>query len=347
MSNCSNKKGCPSPVTILPFTDNTVFIDNSINIIDPINKLKSTIGNYIASSSSYFDNTTRAFNAFNNDTTFWKSNTSENYYTFPESSDPGSLVYTTPPYNISDNNIIANSNKAVSIYQGGNSPTLTNFITTTINGSSNTIAGEWLQIQLPHPIILTSYSISTPINVVGDTLNYFPSKFSVVASNDGIRWDIIDSSNNSTVSESNIPKITKDNPSVTFNLNNNSNKYLYYRLIIESMQNNVSSVRITKWNLIGFPDISETFVGNINGSYGSINQQYSYYNFYPSLNTFSNFAISEPMQIMNDDCQKKSIENSEKNYDYNKIYTGILFTLLGGTLIYIFTKATMKRKIRM
>lgn len=342
MSTCSKNTECPKPITILPFTDNTVFTDNSINIVHPINNSKSTIGKYIVSSSSYFDNTNLPFNAFNNDNTFWRSNTSENYYDFPESSDPGSLIYTTPPYYSSNNDIIANSNKSISIYQGGNSPTLTNFITTPVSGKTSTIAGEWLQIQLPKPIILTSYSISTPINIVGDTLNYFPSKFTVVASNDGVKWNIIDSSDNSTVSDSNIPKITKDNPSITFNLNSNSTKYLFYRIIIESMQNNVTSVRIKQWKLTGFPDTSESFVGNINESHGTINQQYSYYNFYPSLNTFSNFAISEPMAIMYNNCQKQSIENSNNNnnnsYDYNKIYTGIIFTILGGTLIYILNK---------
>lgn len=333
MSTCSTgKTGCPQLTKFVPFSNNTVFTDNSINIVSPINNVQNSIGSYIITSSSYFDNTTQAFNAFNNDNTFWKSNTSENYFNYPNVNDrdQSKYKYTTTPYSVSNNS--DTSKKSISIYQGGSFPSQSSqyYFQTLINSKTTQIKpidGEWLQIQLPNPIILASYTISTPLD---DNLHYFPAKFTVVASNDGSNWTIVDSSDNSTVSISDVPRITPTDSSITFTIKNNTNKYSYYRLILEAMQSNVSCVRITQWNLIGTIPL-ETFVG-------SINNQYSYHNIYPSLNTFSNFAISESMISLEN--SKDSINNdSYDDKDYNKIYTGILFSILGGALVYIFMKS--------
>uniref|UniRef100_A0A6C0HU01 F5/8 type C domain-containing protein n=1 Tax=viral metagenome TaxID=1070528 RepID=A0A6C0HU01_9ZZZZ len=333
MSTCSSgTSGCPQLTKFLPFSNNTVFTDNSINIVSPINNVVNSVGSYIITSSSYFDNTTQAFNAFNNDNTFWKSNTSENYFYYPNVNvkDQSKYKYTTTPYSVSNN--IDTSIKSISNYQGGSYPSqFQQYYFQTLIHSKTTqikpIDGEWLQIQLPNPIILASYSISTPLD---DNLHYFPAKFTVVGSNDGSNWTIVDSSDNTTVSISDVPRITPTNTSITFSIKNNSNKYSYYRLILEAMQNNVSCVRITQWSLIGTIPV-ESFVG-------SINNQYSYQNIYPSLNTFSNFAISESMISL--EKSKDSINNHYyDDKDYNKIYAGILFSILGGALVYIFLKS--------
>jgi len=344
MSSCpKDTRGCPSPITILPFTNNTVFINNSINILTPIDNSNNMTGIYTTSASSYYDNTTFPFNAFNNDNTFWKSNSSENYYHFPtdSKSDPSlkGSKYGKKPYLSTNEN---NSVKSISNYQGGSGSITENYFTTSIIGSNiKNIDGEWLQIQFPNPILLTNYSIFTPFD---DKLQYFPAKFTVVASNNssGTDWNIIDSSDNRSVSSNEIPSISASNPSLTFPVKNNTTPYSCYRLIIESLQQGVTCPRITQWKLTGIlqnqPTIKEQFMGNI-GNVGNMNFQY--HNFYPSLNHFSNFAVSEPLSLMNNNVEKiDNIENSNNNnYDYNKLYSGILFTILASTLVYIFVKS--------
>lgn len=340
MSSCpKDTTGCPSPITILPFTNNTVFINNSINILTPIDNSNNMTGIYTASASSYYDNTTFPFNAFNNDNTFWKSNSSENYYHFPTDpkSDPSlkGSKYGKKPY-LSTNE--DNSIKSISNYQGGSGSITENYFTTSIIGSNiKSIDGEWLQIQFPNPVLLTNYSIFTPFD---DKLQYFPAKFTVVASNNssGTDWTIIDSSDNTTVSSNNIPVINASNPSLTFPVKNNSTPYTCYRLIIESLQQGVTCPRINQWKLKGILQqksiTKEQFIGNI----GNMNLQY--HNFYPSLNNFSNFAVSEPLSLMNNNMEKiDNIENNNIDYDYNNVYAGILFTILATTLVYIFVKS--------
>jgi hypothetical protein len=335
MSLCPNgTTSCPKPLTFLPLPNNTVFTDNSINFVNKDTKNSNHLdGIYIITSSSYFDDKTLPFNAFNNDYTFWKSNNSENYYIFP-SSEGKKTSYNTPPYAINNSNTLNNS-KTISNYQGGSAPSqVTNYFTTsTDNKNIPNIDGEWLQIQLPQPIILSSYSISTPFD---NNLQYFPAKFTVVGSNDGGTWTIIDSSDNTTVSNSDIPRITKTNPSITFSINNNTKQYYYYRLILEAMQNNVTCVRITQWKLVGLQP-KENFIGYMN----HLNPQYSYYNFNPSLNTFSNFAISQPTYYINnfENFENNKKENNNDNYCYEKICSAILFTLLSISLIHIFVKS--------
>jgi len=336
MSSCSTgKTGCPSPITLLPFTNNIVFTSNSINITNPIDNSNNITGIYSCSASSYYDNTTYPFNAFNNDNTFWKSNTSENYYHFPTDpkSDPKlkGNKYSTTPY-VSTNN--DSSIRSISTYQGGSGSITENYFTTNIVGSNiKNINGEWLQIQFPIPIVLTSYSIFTPFD---DKLKYFPSKFTIVASNDSSskNWTIIDSSDNTMVSSDNIPSINASNPSLTFSINNNLNPYSCYRLIIESLQKGVTCPRIVKWKLIGIPQktttTTESFIGMLNPQF---------HNFYPSLNHFSNFAISEPLTILNSQNDENN-NNKNVDYDYNNIYAGIIFAILASTLVYIYVKKT-------
>jgi len=150
----------------------------------------------------------------------------------------------------------------------------------------------------------------------------------------------LNSSDNTTVSKSDIPEITKTNPSITFSISNNTKQYSYYRLILEAMQNNITCVRITQWKLVGLPS-KESFVGFMN----DINPQFSYFNFNPSLNSFSNFSISKPTYYI-ENYEKyekeKEKENNNDNYYYEKICSGILFTLLGISLLHIFVKSKKK-----
>ena len=103
----------------------------------------------------------------------------------------------------------------------GNSPYSTvspynytgNFSTIDIIG--NTYNGDWLQIKIPVPIILYSYSFSS---LASDIIN----TFYVLGSVDGIKWNTIDY--NTAAAVGGTP--------VLFQINGNSISYQYYRFVI-------------------------------------------------------------------------------------------------------------------
>ena len=61
--------------------------------------------------------------------------------------------------------------------------------TTTVDISGNSYQGEWIQIQQPSSIVLSSYSI---INYIGDSLKG-PGKWALLGSRDGANWFLLDS----------------------------------------------------------------------------------------------------------------------------------------------------------
>ena len=269
------------PLQIVPFPDGTQFIKNDINISydlwDPndTKKVYDHRGTYNISASSYYDNTTMPFAAFNGSKdSFWKSNTTANTFVFSPSIPP----YTTTPY------LAASDNKTMSLYQGGG--TLgSNFYTTSVTGGTGTgaakqINGEWLQIQLPKPMKLHMYSILTPESQ--GPVDYFPTEFSLVGSHDGIQWYYVD------YQEYKSSLKIGDHKPISFKLTNPV-LYSYFRIIVMKMPVGNSMVRINQFNLFGLPPHDkESFVGEMN-------RQYSSYNLYPSLNMFTPFSISEPM----------------------------------------------------
>jgi len=101
--------------------------------------------------------------------------------------------------------------------------------TTTVDGVSR--VGEWLQLQLPNPISLTSYSLYQN-SVRG------PKDFFVAGSNNGSTWELVDS-------ETNVTGWTTAAKSFT---TTNTKRFSYYRLIINSC-NGDNYASITEWNL--------------------------------------------------------------------------------------------------
>ena len=276
-----------SPIQFVPINDST-FTNNSINID---NKSDRIPGKYIASSSSHYDNNTMPFQAFNKNTNnevCWKSNTFPNTFPNPNQSKPNITNPTKPnPYTQTPYLNINGS------YQGGGRNSASYF-TTPINnvGNKNDVNGEWLQIQLPEPVRLSSYSILVPSQQ--GNVNFFPEKFILAGSNDGNSWTYIDfqdiKSQNYHLS---------DRKPISFDLNT-IEPYNYYRLIIIKMPNNNTIVRINQFSLFGLPksseNIKENFIGFGQGSLGENSLSPQFDNGYPILNAFSsNFSVIEPM----------------------------------------------------
>ena len=274
------------PLQIVPFPDGTQFIKNDINITVPVwdpndkDKIYDHAGTYNISASSYYDNTTMPFLAFNgNKDAFWKSNTTANNFIFSPSITP----YTTTPY------LAASDNKTMSTYQGGGALG-SNFYSTNVTGGTGNpkqVNGEWLQIQLPKPMNVYMYSVLTPESQ--GSVDYFPTEFSLVGSLDGVAWYYIHHQEYQSALK------IGDRKPISFKLTNPV-RYSYFRLIIMKMPVGNSMVRINQLNLFGLPhmdkkaDKKESFVGEMN-------RQYSPYNLYPSLNLFTPFSISEPMSV--------------------------------------------------
>jgi len=261
----------------IPIKTGEKFTDNT----KTINKDQKSIA-FTASSSSFFSDEFKPFKAFNgstDNTIFWQSNT------YPNSNNPKPTItrpkvpnpYTQTPYLSSDGT-----------YQGGGRSNGYYFSTNIKSTNSNNISsGEWIQIQLPTPILLTLYSILAPSQQ--DTVNFFPQKFTLAGSEDGITWNYIDSQDvNNNIYD------CKDRKPILFTVSNTT-PYSYFRLIINKLPNNNTIVKINQFNLSGIYPI-ESFTGN-QIIEEPINPQF--YGPFPSLNTFSSnfskFFISEPM----------------------------------------------------
>ena len=150
----------------------------------PMTANTSTIagGSYIASSSGTYDPIlTAPWNGFDgNPATYWAS----------------------------PNNSFPNTN-----FGNPNRP-----ITTTVDGTSR--QGEWLQLQLPTPTNLRSYTLRS-------ILPNIPQSWILAASVDGTTWTAIDTQNGFVANDWN----NANNNSFTFYFNN-TNTYTYFRLIV-------------------------------------------------------------------------------------------------------------------
>ena len=344
----------------IPINTGEKFTDNTITITK--NKNPST---FIASSSSFFSDSYKPFQAFNGTTDnsiFWQSNTSPNpnnpnpIITKPKLPNP----YTQPPYVKNDGS-----------YQGGGRNNGYYFSTNinNANGNNSISNGEWIQMQLSTPILLSLYSILTPsqsskianLSDQQDNINYFPQKFTLAGSNDGITWNFIDYQN-----INNNDYNCQDRKPISFTVSSTT-PYSYFRLIISKLPNNNTVVKINQFNLSGIYSSSssvdftdrrsvtsmddlgfsmplrgsekpskESFTGNrIQENLGSIyltdtapiNPQFS--GSYPSLNTFSsnfsNFFISEPMTscrgVSNHISSQSSHRFAEANLSYPLLIT--------------------------
>jgi hypothetical protein len=157
-------------------------------------------------------------------------------------------------YNAFDNNATTfwessgNYNPSGGIYVGPR--------TTTYDGSS-TITGEWLQLQLPNPISLYSYSILGRIGQSGRS----PNTFNILGSNNGSTWTLVDSQSNVTGWGDGIIK--------TFTPNNVS-YYIYYRIVINK-NGGGTNIDIATWNLFYNPPPITMLNGNVTATLGTFN----------------------------------------------------------------------------
>jgi hypothetical protein len=84
--------------------------------------------------------------------------------------------------------------------------------------SGSNFVGEWLQLQMPQPIQLTSYKMFPSSN---DAVYRNATDWVVGGSRDGVNWTLLDKQSNVQWTQY---------VSQTFNLVNNSNTYQFYRI---------------------------------------------------------------------------------------------------------------------
>jgi hypothetical protein len=138
--------------------------------------------------------------------------------------------------------------------------TSTTFYTGTVSTTYNTnltYLGEWLQIQLPQNIVLTSYTLVGQVNTsTTGVAGRSPKNFIILGSSNGINWALVDTETNIT-GWANLGAVR------TFTTNNVNQAYSYYRICINANQGDAtygSSVSIAEWELFGY--IPNTYVYN-------------------------------------------------------------------------------------
>jgi len=152
----------------------------------------------------------------------------------------------------------------------------TGSFTTIVSGIS--YSGEWLQIQLPTSIILNNYKINT----LNSDYTRGPKIFYIGGSNDGITWTLIDSQTNITGYNANIK---------TFVLSTNQNAYLYYRMIINSINSTaVNYCSIDEWELYGYEPTTKKYYNSFDMT--TLSNQIAKYH---TPNTWNNITISLDM----------------------------------------------------
>ena len=118
-------------------------------------------------------------------------------------------------------------------------------------------AGEWLQIKMTTPILLTSYSL---VGRPGFETNRSPRKFWILGSNnDGANWSLVDTQTNINTWAS--PQVFK-----TFTISNPGTTYFNtFRIVVNEVGNLTTgasgqdSVQIASWNLVGSPPSADFY----------------------------------------------------------------------------------------
>jgi hypothetical protein len=119
----------------------------------------------------------------------------------------------------------------------------TGAVSTTISGSA--YSGEWIQIQIPFGILVTSYTIYR----ANDWPNRYPNTFRLAGSNDGITWTLVDTQ---TAQASVISK--------TFTPSAQTTAYSYYRLCVNQINTGDSYLSIGELILNGAsPSLAQDF----------------------------------------------------------------------------------------
>jgi hypothetical protein len=130
--------------------------------------------------------------------------------------------------------------------------------TTDVNGS--VYSGEWLQIQLPSSILLSSYTIAPS---PGSASTQGPQKFNVLGSRDGVNWFLVDSRSGITNWANGVTQ--------TFSLASSPSQAFSYYRIITTVLNGGQVVAIAEWTLYGTADTAQplTVAQPVTLSYGA------------------------------------------------------------------------------
>jgi len=205
--------------TITKFMSNTLIVTGSVGYFAYAN------GTYECSASSSYSNESLPYEAANNTdnpgTDFWHC-----LYTITPS--PGSYPYS----------------KTTGLHQIYTVNGTQHYYSTTviINGTNQTLYGEWIQYKLPYNLKLKSYIIKIRGTDSSDLVR-FPYYFTIAGSTNGLTWYSLDR-------QSNI--VPSNNIDQTYSVTT-SNSYNYFRLIITQLKpaNGAEVVNMARFNLIG------------------------------------------------------------------------------------------------
>ena len=147
---------------------------------------------------------------------------------------------TTESVSNGDNSWLDNSgdfNSTTGVYDGS------------LTHHSGSVSGEYLQLELPYEIQLSSYSLAPWNYPTGTTFQYsdFPRDFIIYGSKDSISWDIVDTrSGQSSISQADVPKYHV----------NSQKTYRYFVIVVtkintETYANSAVYVAIGEWRLFG------------------------------------------------------------------------------------------------
>jgi hypothetical protein len=148
------------------------------------------------------------------------------------------------------NKLIANASDVCWLSSTSYNTTTGNYTgsTSTIYNNTSNYLGEWIQIQLPYNVVLSSYLLINQVNSGIPTISQRgPKDFILLGSANGTNWMLLDTEINITNwGFTGIPKI--------FTVANNTTAYSYYRLCINKTQGGTpygSITAITEWELFG------------------------------------------------------------------------------------------------
>ena len=144
------------------------------------------------------------------------------------------------------------------------STSYTNGVTTTVSGVS--YAGEWIQLQCPLGFILKGYSLQAA-NTYNTNFPEMASSWVIAGSNDGSTWSLIDARSGQSYTAA--AQINN------YSINNNTNAFKYYRIIIRFINNASTDYAIIgEWRLFS-NSISNALTVINNNNATNISNQYS------------------------------------------------------------------------
>ena len=122
----------------------------------------------------------------------------------------------------------------------------TAYTTTDVNGTA--YLGEWLQIQVPNPVTLSSYSISPGNNAASGQA---PAKWAILGSRDGVNWTLVDARAGITTWAATTAQ--------TFSAASSQSSWTYFRCVVSQANGYVGSTPVVvfaEWTLYGTADAS-------------------------------------------------------------------------------------------